>query len=319
MAANPTPLTFPATSGRWLKARGLGNTETLRQMLIYLEQEGGLNLKPKGAQGRLINANVDELLVRCFQQAEKQNGSPLAVLQEVTATYVTPAEWRRFDPQLNQSISGEVDQQELLEQIEQQVATALLHFLEEQQQLAQQERDDQRRLWNKKWEHSLRKAESSFTQKMQETQREYETALQHLREKREADEASLERLSESLAGVASQVSGLEYLLTRREWEASEAAELNDRMERLVGTAEKAIVQQAAKDKLLTQSLKRTLAQAERSRLMLSVQTTWGVVLGVALTSLLHLGFPQKFQTIGNALLLMSAVFVGVVIYWWKRE
>ncbi|GHG08638.1 hypothetical protein GCM10017783_21500 [Deinococcus piscis] len=309
----------PLTPGRWQAQRGLGNVETLRQMLVYLEREYDLELKPDATQGRLINAELDRLLVEAFQRAKREEKSPLSTFQEALEQLAEAGELERLSPVTKSPEHTSADHAELVLEIRQEMRAVLQDFLAEQRLLAEQEREDQRQLWNKKWEHSLRKAEASFAQKLQEAEASYDLTLQQVSAKRQADAELLKQLDGSFTEMRSQVIRMKKLLEEREWEVSEAKEMNAQLEKLTQTTHTVVRQQQQAGLTLQKGLGETLNQAEKMRLLLPAQVSLGVVAGVMLTSLLHLAFPSKFQTIGNAMLLLSATIFMVAIWWWKKD
>lgn len=311
-------LQFPLTPGRWLAQRGLGNAETLRQMLVYLEREYDLELKPDANQGRLINAELDSLLVEAFQRAKHEEKSPLNVFQKVLEHLAESGQFERLSPITKSPENTSIDRAALVLEIRQEVTSVLQDFLAEQRLLAEQEREDQRQLWNKKWEHSLRKAEASFVQKLQEAEASYDLTLQQVSQKRQADAELLHQFDASFTEMRSQVIRMKKLLEEREWEVGEAKDLHRAVEKLVQSAEVVTIRQKGKGELLEKALKETLSQAEKLRQVLPAQVALGVVTGVAVTSLLHLALPASFQTIGNAAFLLGSVFIAIGIWWWRR-
>lgn len=308
---------FPLTPGRWQAQRGLGNAETLRQMLVYLEREYDLELKPNATQGRLINAELDRLLVVTFQRAKCEEKSPLIVFQEALEKLAESGQLERLSPVTKPPENTSPDHAELVLKIQQEVKSVLEDFLTKQRLLAEREREDQRQLWNKKWEHSLRKAEASFAQKLQAAEASYDLTLQQVSEKRKADAELLQQLSTSFTEMRGQVIRMKQLLEEREWEVSEAKDLHRAVEQLVKSAEQVTIRQKGKGELLEKALKETLRQAEKTHQVLPSQVALGVVTGVAVTSLLHLAFPASFQTVSNAVFLLGSVFIAIGIWWWR--
>lgn len=309
---------YPLTPGRWQAQRGLGNAETLRQMLVYLEREYDLELKLDATQGRLINAELDRLLVEAFQRSKREEKSPLSTFQEALEQLAESGELERLSPVTKPPEHTSADHAELVLEIRQEMRAVLQDFLAEQRLLAEREREDQRQLWNKKWEHSLRKAEASFAQKLQEAEANYDLTLQQVSEKRQADAELLKQLDGSFSEMRSQVIRMKKLLEEREWEVSEAKDLNRAVEKLVQSAETVTIRQKGRGELLEKALRETLRQAEKTHQVLPSQVTLGVVTGVAVTSLLHLALPSHFQTVGNAMFLLGCVFMAIGIWWWRR-
>ncbi|MCY1703735.1 hypothetical protein [Deinococcus sp. SL84] len=318
MNSAPDKIQYPLTPGRWQVQRGLGNAETLRRMLVYLEQEYDLELKPDATQGRLINAELDRLLVEAFGRAKREEKSPLNVFQEALEQLAESGGLERLSPVTKPPEHTSTDHAELVLEIRQEMRAVLQDFLTEQRLLAEREREDQRQLWNKKWEHSLRKAEASFAQKLQEAEASYDLTLQQISEKRQADAELLKQLDNSFTEMRSQVIRMKKLLEEREWEVSEVKDLNRAVEKLVQSAETVTIRQKGRGELLEKALKETLRQAEKTHQVLPSQVALGVVTGVAVTSLLHLAFPASFQTIGNAAFLLGSVFIAIGIWWWRR-
>lgn len=286
---------FPLTPGRWQAQRGLGNAETLRQMLVYLEREYDLELKSDATQGRLINAELDRLLVDTFQRAKSEEKSPLIAFQEALENLAESGQLEHLSSVTKPPENTSPDHAELVLKIQKEVKSVLEDFLTKQRLLAEREREDQRQLWNKKWEHSLRKAEASFAQKLQAAEASYDLTLKQVSEKRKADAELLKQLGTSFTEMRGQVIRMKQLLEEREWEVSEAKDLHRAVEQLVKSAEQVTIRQKGKGELLEKALKETLRQAEKTHQVLPSQVALGVVTGVAVTSLLHLAFQPAFR------------------------
>lgn len=261
MSSVTSEVRFPLSPAQWLQLRGVGNMETLRQMLKVVEDFLGVDLRAGSGSGRQISADLDGLLTRSFAQASAQRRAVLEVLREQLAE-VSPASALRY----SLTPSGEADPvtfetQQLLQLVTDQVDEVLQKFLQEQRQLAASERDEQRRVWNREWEHSLHKAEVSFADKLRVMTEEYDSALQEFGARRSSDAKTLAELNGVMANMRASIHSMSHSLSQRQWEVDEAKQLRNTMEELLTTA-----RQLDKRHVQLESRARaTIAQSEWAR------------------------------------------------------
>ena len=314
MPSAPPEPTFPLSPSQWLQLRGLGNMETLRQMLKLAEETWGIDLRAGAGGGRQIGADLDALLVRSFARARSEQRAVLEVwreqLEEVKQPVALTAVTRPYPTSLSAS-----ETQQLSQLVSAQVEVALQNFLQEQHQLAATERDEQRRLWNREWEHSLHKAEVSFTHKLEAVTAEYEAALRTFEAKRSADAKTLTELSGVMTNLITSVHSLSHSLSQRQWEVSEAKQLRSSMEELLETGR----QMEKRHQQLENRARAAIAQSSWVQDVLPKLVWLGVLAGIAVTSSLHLVLPTKFQLFVDGGLLLLALVFGVGLWVWLRQ
>lgn len=314
MASAPSEPAFPVSPSQWLQLRGLGNMETLRQMLKLAEEFWGIDLRAGGGGGRQIGADLDALLVQSFARAKGEQRAVLEVwrerLEEVKQPVALTAVTRLYPASLSSS-----ETQQLPQLVSAQVEAALQNFLQEQHQLAATERDEQRRLWNREWEHSLHKAEVGFAHKLEAVTAEYEAALRTFEVKRSADAKTLTELSGVMTSLITSVHSLSHSLSQRHWEVSEAKKLRSSMEELLETGRR----MEKRHQQLENRARAALAHSSWIQDVLPKLVWLGVVAGIAVTSFLHLVLPSKFQLFVDGGLLALALVFGVGLWVWLRQ
>lgn len=313
MTYAPSEPNFPLSPSQWLQLRGLGNMETLRRMLKLAEETWGVDLRAGAGGGRQISAELDALLVQSFARAKGEQRAVLEVWREQLEKVKHPVVSSVTKPYPASSSPLEV--QQLLQLVAAQVEAVSQNFLQEQHQLAATERDEQRRLWNREWEHSLHKAEVSFTHKLEAVTAEYEAALRTFEAKRSADAKTLTELSGVMTSLITSVHSLSHSLNQRQWEVSEAKQLRSSMEELLETGR----QIEKRHQQLENRARAAIAHSEWVQDVLPKLVWLGVLAGIAVTSSLHLVLPTKFQLFVDGGLLALALVFGVGLWVWLRQ
>lgn len=314
----------PVTIKQWLRTNGHpeGRAETVRKLLVQMEQSWGRSLSLTEGGPRLVDAEADRLLRETFHMAERKQGHAPEVLARLLSDMPWPGPGERSGQAAAADravqlagLEGRLEDQfgRLAEEIRDGVRQEVQDFLQHERALMAQERDAQRRQWNEQWAAARRKSEQGFERHLEEMTTGFSQSVTELEERLEEEVEELTGLQEALHDLKAEVETTLQNLTA----IAGTSQTLRQSEAAVRAAQNQIAQLAQNNEALVQRF--GTAQAKLDQLVYGSQQAhlrphflYGLffVLGLWLMQLLRLTFPELVNTRNevNRLLLAATFF-----------
>lgn len=317
------------TISEWQQQTGLGNPETLRKLLIKIEENWQVKLTPKGGVGRLISPEVGQLLQQAYAQGKSKNSPVMDELLSLLATSQTPEGIRRAIEQGKLEKKFNEDLQERLEQFMTELERQVAKVLTQNQQLLDRQNASLKQSWNDQWKHSFRKAELSFDEKFAQTNEAYQSALATFTDQLDSDATQLDEVGEQVSILEAKVRGLTEQLQKMANQASQAEQLNQKVEKLtaavgqlVSSSQTLQQSQQQQQKQVRAGAAQLLQQAKRWQYLVPAAVTFGTLIGSLLVFWLWRSFPQWMVLPIHQfayLMILLILAVALLFLFWRDE
>ena len=323
---------------QWVRARGMreGQAETVRKLLVQVEEFWGQSLKATPGGPRVIGGEVGALLVRAFEGSER-DGRPVSdVMGELLKASggasgevsigqgngttrgpsdVVPVDMSVLERRLRESLQGQMVGWlgEVKATLATQASDQVQGFLDQERALMAEERSAQRHVWNEQWEASRRKSMQGFEAGLQGVLDEFEGLSRKVSVRLERTIPELESFQQQVTELQMDIQSAALSVEEVKKEAREFGVLRRRVETLIAERETWLKQwqEAQGDSAaIRESAKTLLGEVKKAR-QDEIRTLWsGAVIGIMVMTGILLRFPSLLDAPSEQLVfLLKAVFL----------
>lgn len=295
---------------QWCKTHGLGNPETVRQLLKVYEEVRGTSLQVGGSTTRLISPEVSGLLVRAFGEAQASSRAVEPVFRNLLAVTQEPKDELAVAARSSVALFEE----KLLE-FSADLAERLTQATDQRFELAETE-------WHQRTERRMMAIDQFQGRLLVETQDRFTAQLAALIEEQERDLESLRHQRQQdllhLSQAAKQLDDIRQTSRQTQVTVATFQETLGELERR-GAHLDQVLQASQSDRLLSQQLLRQSEafhqQVQTQRLRLPAWVGFGATLGFTLCLLVLLLAPGLLNSRPERLIGLGVVWGLTVLAW----
>lgn len=315
---------------QWLKRTKLGNAETLRKMLVLLEQTWNRSLSPADGAPRLITPQVDRLLWQAFCESSRERRPVLEclgeLLRDAAVKEVEVVSLPAAEPVggAREAVEGREEQLldafgvrlvSFLDEVEARARAREEHHWEESRRVMKEQRDELRSAWNEQVAGSLRRVELALTNKVSGVEKELDVWVDRLSQGREQELQRLGEIPEEVRTVREEMAVIAGLMERMEGQANTSAELQrglksltHQLAQLEGRLSEVVKEASAVSAQANTQGRSVIREAKHLRSLLPEAKIVGLVCGFVLFALLAMVMGERVL---QPRLLLGGMFLGL--------